>query len=597
MPSKKRVLEIKLIRVVPRVIPSLYTETGFLFFQNYYIKGCVYIMSYTKYKKYPCIKLENRQWPDREIEKAPIWCSVDLRDGNQSLPVPMNVEEKIKMFKLLVDMGFKEIEVGFPSASNTEYSFLRSLIEDKLIPDDVTIQVLTQSRDHLIEKTFEALRGAKNAVVHLYNSTSTLQRRVVFGKSMQEIIDIAIHGAELLNYYKDKYPETNFTFEYSPESFTGTELEYALEICEAVLSVWKPTKDKKAIINLPATVEMATPNIYADQIEWFCRNLSNRESVIVSLHTHNDRGTCTAASELGLLAGADRIEGTLFGNGERTGNLDILTMGMNLYSQGIDPKLDFSNISNIIQVYEECTKLTVHDRHPYAGKLVYAAFSGSHQDAIRKGLLCMKDDKNEFWEVPYLPIDPHDVGREYEEIIRINSQSGKGGAAFIMESQFGFMLPKAMHEEFGKLVKDKSDTTGTELSSDQMLELFKDEYLNRKQPYRLKSYELQSVQDVETDINTVNIQALVSVDGADKKIEGVGNGPVDAFFNALHSYNINGCNFISYDEHALDGGSHSRAVCYIQVENNNKRYFGVGVSENIDTASLNALVSAINRCR
>jgi 2-isopropylmalate synthase len=554
-------------------------------------------MSFTKYKKYPCMKLENRQWPDREIEKAPIWCSVDLRDGNQSLPIPMSVEEKIKMFKMLVGLGFKEIEVGFPSASNTEYSFLRRLIEDKLIPGDVTIQVLTQARDHLIEKTFEALSGAKNAVVHLYNSTSTLQRRVVFGKSKEEIIDIAIHGAELLNYYKEKYSETKFTFEYSPESFTGTEMEYALEICEAVLKVWKPTKDRKAIINLPGTVEMTTPNVYADQIEWFCKNLSNREAVIVSLHTHNDRGTCTAASELGLLAGADRIEGTLFGNGERTGNLDILTMGMNLYSQGIDPKLDFSNINNIIRIYEECTKLTVHDRHPYAGSLVYAAFSGSHQDAIRKGLLVMKEDKNQFWEVPYLPIDPHDVGREYEEIIRINSQSGKGGAAFIMESQFGFVLPKTMHEEFGKLIKDKSDSTGAELAPDQMLELFKEEYLNRKLPYKLKSYELQSVQDVETDSNTVNIQALVTVEGTDKKIEGAGNGPVDAFFNALHAYNINGCNFISYDEHALDGGSHSRAVCYIQIENQGKRCFGVGVSENIDTASLNALVSAINRCR
>lgn len=554
-------------------------------------------MSYTKYKKYPCIKLENRQWPDKEIEKAPIWCSVDLRDGNQSLPIPMNVDEKIKMFKMLVDLGFKEIEIGFPSASNTEYSFLRKLIEDNLIPDDVTVQVLTQAREHLIEKTFEALSGAKKAIVHLYNSTSTLQRRVVFGKSREEIIDIAIQGAELLNFYKAKYPETKFTFEYSPESFTGTELDYALEICEAVLNVWKPTKENKAIINLPGTVEMATPNVYADQIEWFCRSLSNREAVIVSLHTHNDRGTSTAASELGLLAGGDRIEGTLFGNGERTGNLDLLTMGMNLYSQGIDPELDFSNMNNIIQIYEECTKLTVHDRHPYAGKLVYAAFSGSHQDAIRKGLLAMKAENNPLWEVPYLPIDPHDVGREYEEVIRINSQSGKGGAAFIMESQFGFMLPKSMHEEFGKLIKDKSDGSGTELSADQILEIFKDEYLNRKQPYKLKSYEIQSVQDVETDTNTVNIEALVAVEGVEKKIEGSGNGPVDAFFNALHDYNINGCNFISYDEHALDGGSKSRAVCYIQIENKGKRYFGVGVSENIDTASLNALVSAINRAK
>jgi 2-isopropylmalate synthase len=554
-------------------------------------------MSYTKYKKYPCINLTDRQWPNNQIERAPIWCSVDLRDGNQSLPIPMNVEEKLKMFKLLVDLGFKEIEVGFPSASNTEFSFIRKLIEDELIPEDVTIQVLTQSRDHLIERTFEALRGVKNAIVHLYNSTSTLQRRVVFNKSKEEIIEIAIHGAKLLNEYREKYPETNFTFEYSPESFTGTELDYALEICEAVLEEWQPTSLKKAIINLPSTVEMGTPNIYADQIEWFCKNLSNRESVIISLHTHNDRGTCTASSELGLLAGADRVEGTLFGNGERTGNLDILTMGMNLYSQGIDPNLDFSNMNNMVQIYEECTKLIVHDRHPYAGKLVYAAFSGSHQDAIRKGLKAMKEENNEFWEVPYLTIDPHDVGREYEEIIRINSQSGKGGTAYIMENEFGFILPKAMHGEFGRLVKDRSDESGSELVPEQIFDLFKNEYLNRKQPYRLKVYEIQSVQDVETDVNTVDIKALVSIDGVDNNIEGIGNGPVDAFFNALHSSNINGCKFISYDEHALDGGSHSRAVCYIQIENNGKRYFGVGISENIDTASLNALISALNRCR
>ncbi|MDP4089837.1 MAG: 2-isopropylmalate synthase [Bacillota bacterium] len=554
-------------------------------------------MSYEKYKRYPGVNLQDRQWPSRQIEHAPVWCSVDLRDGNQALPVPMNVDEKLKMFKLLVDMGFKEIEVGFPSASHTEHTFIRRLIEEDLIPEDVTIQVLTQSRDHLIEKTFEALKGVKNAIVHLYNSTSTLQRRVVFGKSKEEIVDIAVHGAELFNELREKYDETNFTFEYSPESFTGTELDYALEICEAVLKVWKPTPERKAIINLPGTVEMATPNVYADQIEWFCRSLSDRESVIVSLHTHNDRGTCTAASELGLLAGADRIEGTLFGNGERTGNLDIVTTGMNLYSQGIDPKLDFSNITNIIQVYEECTKLTVHDRHPYAGKLVYAAFSGSHQDAIRKGLIAMKEENNPYWEVPYLAIDPHDVGREYEEIIRINSQSGKGGTAYIMESEFGFFLPKAMHAEFGSLVKDKSDSLGTELLPEQIFELFKQEYLYKKQPYKLRSYEIKSVQDVETDINTVNIRATVSVNGVDKNIEGIGNGPVDAFFNALHHNNINGCKFISYDEHALELGSESRAVCYIQIENEGRRCFGVGVSENIDTASLNALISALNRCK
>lgn len=554
-------------------------------------------MSYSKYKKYPSVDLKDRQWPNNQIEKAPIWCSVDLRDGNQSLPVPMNVEEKLRMYKLLIDLGFKEIEVGFPAASNTEYTFLRRLIDDNLIPDDVTIQVLTQSREHLIKKTFEALKGVKNAVVHLYNSTSVLQRKVVFKMSKQEIIDIAVSGAKLLNEYKGKYPETNFTFEYSPESFTGTELDYALEICEAVIDVWKPTADNKVIINLPSTVEMATPNVYADQIEWICKHIKNRENIIISLHTHNDRGTCTASSELGLLAGADRIEGTLFGNGERTGNLDIVTMAMNMYSQGIDPKLDFSNIYNAVKIYEECTNMNVHERHPYAGKLVYTAFSGSHQDAIRKGLKALEEESNPYWEVPYLAIDPHDLGREYEEIIRINSQSGKGGTAYIMESDFGFILPKEMHKEFGAIVKEKSDTLGTELSADQIFQLFENEYLDKKTPYTLKSYETESVQNVEDDRNVLNIHATINVDGADKNIEGTGNGPVDAFFNALHASNINGCRFISYDQHALDKGSRSKAVSYIQIENNSKRYFGVGVSENTNTSSLKALISAINRCR
>ena len=550
-----------------------------------------------KYKAYPSINMKNREWPNNQIEKSPIWCSVDLRDGNQSLPIPMNVDEKIKTFKLLVSLGFKEIEVGFPSSSNTEYDFTRKLIEENLIPDDVSIQVLTQSRDHLIEKTFEALKGAKNAIVHLYNSTSTLQRKVVFNKSKQEIIDIAVHGATLLNEFSAKYPETNFTFEYSPESFTGTELDYSLEICEAVLDVWKPTPSKKAIINLPSTVEMATPNVYADQIEWFCKNLKNRESVIVSLHTHNDRGTCTAASELGLLAGGDRIEGTLFGNGERTGNLDIMTLALNLFTQGIDHKLDFSDINHIVEVYEECTKMNVHERHPYAGKLVFTAFSGSHQDAIRKGLQAREKDNNDLWEVPYLPIDPHDIGREYEEIIRINSQSGKGGTAYIMEKEFGFFLPKAMHQDFGKIVKDKSDLLGIELDPNTILELFKEEYLNKKSPYHLKSYSLQSIQNVEIDENNVQLQANLAVQGKEMNIEGTGNGPVDAFFNALHNSDINGCKFISYDEHALEIGSNSKAVAYIQIENDGKRCFGVGVSENIDTASINALVSAINRLK
>lgn len=552
-------------------------------------------MSYKKYKPYGSINIKNRKWPDKQINTAPIWCSVDLRDGNQSLPIPMNVDEKVKLFKLLVDIGFKEIEVGFPSASNTEYQFLRKLIEKDLIPYDVTVQVLTQSREHLIKKTFESLKGAKKAIVHLYNSTSILQRRIVFNKSKQEIIDIGVTGAKLLMEYKDKYPETDFSFEYSPESFTGTELEYSLEICESILDVLKPTPAKKVILNLPSTVEMATPNIYADQIEWFCNNIKNRESVLISLHTHNDRGTSIAASELGILAGADRVEGTLFGNGERTGNLDIMAMALNLHVQGINPELNFSKLYDIVAVYEDCTKMKVHERHPYAGKLVYTAFSGSHQDAIKKGFKANHESNSDFWEVPYLPIDPHDVGREYEEIIRINSQSGKGGAAFIMENEFGFVLPKSMQNDFGTLVKNQSDFLGTELSPIQIYNLFKSEYLNIKSPNLLKSYTIQSVQNVETDENIVNIQALISVSGKAMNISGVGNGPVDAFFNALHGSNINGYNFISYDEHALGSGSNSKAATYIQIEYNDQRYFGVGVSANIDTASLNALFSAINR--
>lgn len=554
------------------------------------------MMAFDKYRRYPKVNLKDRKWPDNQIEKAPIWCSVDLRDGNQSLPTPMNVDEKVEMYKMLVDMGFREIEVGFPSASNTEYAFLRRLIEDNLAKD-VTLQVLTQSRDELIAKTFESLKGAKKAIVHLYNSTSVLQRKVVFKKSKEEITEIAVHGAKLLNEYKEKYPETDFTFEYSPESFTGTELDYALEICEAVLDVWKPTPEHKAIINLPGTVEMATPNVYADQIEWFLKNLKHRDSVILSLHTHNDRGTCTAASELGLLAGADRIEGTLFGNGERTGNLDIVVMAMNMFSQGIDPELDFTNMPHIVDVYEECTKMSVHERHPYAGDLVFTAFSGSHQDAINKGLKAMKETNNPYWEVPYIAIDPHDIGREYEEIIRINSQSGKGGMAYIMETDFGFILPKAMQIEFGKVVKNTSDSLGEELKPEQIYELFKKEYLDRKQPYALKNYEITSIQNADTDENTVAIKARVSINGTEKIIDGVGNGPIDAFFCALHNNNINGCTFISYDEHALNVGSKSKAVAYIQIENNGKKYFGVGVSENIDTASLNALVDSLNRAK
>ncbi|MGL4819090.1 MAG: 2-isopropylmalate synthase, partial [Bacilli bacterium] len=436
-----------------------------------------------KYVPYPTVALTDRQWPNRTITKAPTWCSVDLRDGNQALPQPMNVEEKLELFQLLLEVGFKEIEVGFPSASDTEYRFIRRLIEEDRIPEDVTIQVLVQAREHLIARTFESLQGAKRAIVHLYNSTAETQRRIVFGKDRAEIIDIAVEGARLFNEYKAKYPDTDWYFEYSPESFSGTELDYALEICEAVLDVWEPTPERPVIINLPNTVEYCTPNVYADRIEWFHRNVKRRDSIVLSLHTHNDRGTGVASSELGLLAGADRLEGTLFGNGERTGNLDILTTALNMYTQGVDPELDFSNMNHLIDVYKKVTKLTVHERHPYAGELVYTAFSGSHQDAIRKGFIAQKESETGVWEVPYLPIDPQDVGRTYEEIIRINSQSGKGGAAYIMEEEFGFYLPKAMHTEFGAIVKQASDTRGDELANADIFALFEANYLKAVGPY------------------------------------------------------------------------------------------------------------------
>lgn len=554
-----------------------------------------------KYKKYDKMQIVNRKWPDNEIFKAPIWCSVDLRDGNQSLPTPMSVNEKVRMFKMLIDTGFKEIEVGFPSASNTEYTFLRKLIDENMIPDDVTIQVLTQSRAHLIEKTFESIRGCKKAIIHLYNSTSVLQRDVVFNMSKQEIIDIAVEGAKLFNEEVKKYPETEFTFEYSPESFTGTEMDYALEICEAVIDVWKPTLQKKVIINLPSTVEMATPNVYADQIEWFCENVSCRDSIILSLHTHNDRGTCTAASELGLLAGADRLEGTLFGNGERTGNMDIVNVGLNLYTQGINPELDFSNIDKIREIYEDCTKLVVHDRHPYAGNLVHCAFSGSHQDAIRKGMIAMKNRDNDYWEVPYLPIDPHDIGREYKEIIRINSQSGKGGAVYIMETDYGFMIPKNMHSDFGNVVKMESDRIGEELSSEAIFNLFKKEYIEVESPYKVKKYKIKSMDELNyenddsNDTNMIEMTARISYMGNEQRIVGIGNGPVDSFNNALKQCGMKDYKFRYYWEHALEEGSHSRGVAYVGIEHNNEVYFGVSISENINTAAINALMNAINK--
>ena len=551
----------------------------------------------------------NREWPDKDITKAPIWCSVDLRDGNQSLPTPMSVDEKMGMFKMLLDVGFKEIEVGFPSASQTEYDFLRKLIDENLIPDDVKVQVLTQSREHLITKTFEALKGCKNAIVHLYNSTSVLQRDVVFNMDKEEIIGIAVKGAKLIKEEAAKYPETNFQFEYSPESFTGTEMDYALEICEAVMDVWQPTSENKMIINLPSTVEMTTPNRYADQIEWFSKTIKNRDCVSISLHPHNDRGTSTAAAELGLLAGADRIEGTLFGNGERTGNLDILIVGMNMYSQGVDPELDFSNINKIAEIYKDCTKLPIHERHPYVGDLVFTAFSGSHQDAIRKGMKARESRGEYVWQVPYLPLDPHDLGREYKEIIRINSQSGKGGAAYIMESEFGYNMPKAMQKYFGKVVKRRSDSMGKELSPQEIFNLFEKWYINIETPYKLTKYKISSVDSDSFDVDSNNIEtnnllleAVINFNGHDYTIKGTGNGPVDAFSNPLMQQDeeelksLKNYKFVHYHEHALGEGSHVKGVAYIQIDTGcTEPYFGVGISENINTAAISALMNAINK--
>lgn len=552
------------------------------------------IASYKKYKRYEPFNYPERTWPSKTIEKAPIWCSVDLRDGNQALPIPMSVEQKIEMFNMLQDMGYKEIEIGFPSASDTEYKFLRTLIEQDLIREDVTVQVLTQAREHLIEKTFEGLKGAKKAIVHVYNSTSVLQRKVVFNKNKQEIIDIAVEGAKLLEECSRKYTGTDFTFEYSPESFTGTEMDYALEICEAVIDVWNPTPDKKVIINVPATVEMATPNIYADQVEWFSNNLKRRDCVILSVHAHNDRGTSVAATELAMLAGADRVEGTLFGNGERTGNVDILTLALNLFSQGIDPNIYVNNIDNIIDVYKRCTGMDVHERHPYAGDLVFTAFSGSHQDAINKGLKAYHEEKPEFWEVPYLPIDPADLGRKYEAIIRINSQSGKGGIAYILEQEFGFRLPKNMHPEVSNPVQEFTDNAGRELTVQEVFEIFKNEFVNIKTPLKLERFNIISD---GTEDAAVSIDAELIYKDEIKKISGSGNGPISAFFDGLEKTGINKYKLLSYEEHAISSGAHAEAASYIQLEDttSGEKRFGVGTSRNINKASLKALISAINR--
>lgn len=556
---------------------------------------------YKKYVGFKPIDIPDRQWPNKQITKAPTWCSVDLRDGNQALVDPMNLEEKLEFFKTIIDVGIKEIEVGFPSASETEYEILRTLIDGGYIPDDVTIQVLVQAREHLIKKTFEAIDGAKNVIVHFYNSTSTLQRKVVFKTDMDGVIDIAVNGAkliyELTEEEKKRNPDMNIRFEYSPESFTGTEMDNAVEICRRVMEELHITKENPIILNLPSTVEGSTPNGYADQIEYFCRHLPNRENAIISLHPHNDRGTGVAAAELGLLAGADRIEGTLFGNGERTGNVDLVTLALNMWTQGVDPKLDFHNINDIKEVYERCTKMTVPPRQPYAGELVFTAFSGSHQDAINKGKMYMDESHSDLWEVPYLPIDPADVGREYEPIIRINSQSGKGGTAFILANNYGIKMPKAMHPEFGAVVQKACDEKGKELTADEIFDLFQKEYRNVNGPYRLANYKITEEKNEEEYLTKVHFTGTLKYkDNEPVAIEGVGNGPVAAFCDAMNKTPLRDYQFIDYDEHAISVGSDSKAISYIHLKTpKGKDIFGIGVSHNIGYACMKGIICAINR--
>jgi 2-isopropylmalate synthase len=556
---------------------------------------------FEKYTPFKPINIPDRQWPNNVITKAPVWCSVDLRDGNQALVDPMNLQEKLEFFQTLVDVGFKEIEVGFPSASETEYEILRTLIDGNYIPDDVTIQVLVQARPHLIKKTFEAIHGAKNVIVHFYNSTSTLQRKVVFRTDMQGVIDIAVKGAkliyELTEEEKKKSPDMNIRFEYSPESFTGTEMDNAVEICRQVMEELHITKDNPIILNLPSTVECSTPNGYADQIEYFCRHLPNREAAIISLHPHNDRGEGVAATELALMAGADRVEGTLFGNGERTGNVDVVTLALNMWTQGVDPELDFHDINKIREVYERCTKMEVPPRHPYAGELVFTAFSGSHQDAINKGKIYMDESKTEMWEVPYLPIDPADVGREYEPIIRINSQSGKGGTAFILANNYGIKMPKAMHPEFGAVVQKACDEKGKELSATEVFDLFQKEYRNVAGPYRLRNYKVYEEKVEEEELSKVKFEGTITYkDGEHIALKGEGSGPIGAFFTAIQKIGITGYEFIDYSEHAIAVGSDSKAISYIHLKNpQGKDVFGIGVSHNISYASMKGIICAINR--
>ncbi len=551
------------------------------------------MMNYKRYQRVPVMNYPEREWPNKEIQKAPIWCSVDLRDGNQALVEPMVVEEKIEMFNMLVQMGFKEIEIGFPAASQIEFDFLRQLVERRLIPDDVTVQVLTQCRDHLLKRTFESIQGIPKAVVHIYNSTSTLQRDVVFHMDREEIKQIAIDGVDMVKKYMKDY-DGKVILEYSPESFTGTEMDYALDICNAVQRAWGPTPDNKMIINLPSTVEMTTPNVFADQIEWMSKHLENRESIVLSVHPHNDRGTGVAAAELAMLAGADRVEGTLFGNGERTGNVDILTIAYNMFSQGIDPELEIGDIKKIAEVYERCTKMHIDPRHPYAGKLVFTAFSGSHQDAINKGMHALMERKSEIWQVPYLPIDPSDIGREYEPVVRINSQSGKGGVAFVMDSFFGFKLPRGMHKEFADVIQKIAEKQG-EVAPDQIMEEFRIEYLDRKEPYHFRKCKIT---DFESGDQFTTVAVVTYSDhGETKQFEGVGNGPIDAVKRGLEEELGISIKVLDYSEHALTSGSGAQAASYIHLmdQKTGKVTYGVGISSNITRASLRGIFSAVNR--
>ena len=550
--------------------------------------------SANKYRPFKSINLAERTWPSNTITKSPLWCSVDLRDGNQALIEPMGEERKLRMFNLLLEIGFKEIEVGFPSASQTDFDFVRKIIKENLIPNDVTIQALTQARPELIKKTFEALEGAKKAIVHVYNSTSTLQRKVVFNSDEAGIKKIAIDGAKWVKEESELYDQTDWSFEYSPESFTGTELPYAVEVCNAVNEIWQPNKQKKTIMNLPATVEMASPNTYADQIEWMCRNLQDRENVIVSLHPHNDRGTAVAATELGVMAGADRIEGTLFGNGERTGNVDIVTLALNMLTQGVDPHLDFSNINPIMREAEYCNQLPVHPRHPYAGDLVFTAFSGSHQDAIKKGLTELRNSNQEIWEVPYLPIDPSDVGRSYEAVIRINSQSGKGGVAYLLEKDHGLSMPRRLQIEFSQVIQKIADESGKEISPSDIWDNFQETYLNSSGRYEFIEHHINSSSNkdgTQSDEITIDLKHNTDV----VTIEGCGNGPIDAMIDAIKkSFNLE-IKISDYHQHAISSGSDAKAVAYSELVLANKSVWGVGMHQNTVIAGLLSVISGLNR--